>query len=243
MSLIICDKLTKHFDRTPVLEDIDLAVEAGEVVVIVGPSGSGKSTLLRCINALEPLTGGTLEIDGKRLGARGTSARAIRRETGMVFQQFNLFPHMTARENVMIGPRKVRGQSRSEARATADRLLERVGLLEWADQHPKQLSGGQQQRVAIARALAVNPKVMLFDEPTSALDPELRGEVLQVMRDLAAEGMTMLIVTHEMRFAEAAAHRLIFMDHGRIVHDGRPGPMFTDPPSARFREFLGHVKS
>ncbi|SEO71513.1 amino acid ABC transporter ATP-binding protein [Aquisalimonas asiatica] len=243
MSLITCQKLSKHFGDTPVLQDIDLTVEAGEVVVIVGPSGSGKSTLLRCINVLEPLTGGTLEIDGKRLGERGTSARAIRRETGMVFQQFNLFPHMTARENVMLGPRKVRGQSRTEARATADRLLERVGLLQWADQLPGQLSGGQQQRVAIARALAVNPKVMLFDEPTSALDPELRGEVLQAMQDLAAEGMTMLIVTHEMRFAEAAANRLIFMDQGRVVHDGRPGPMFADPPSERFREFLGHVKS
>lgn len=243
MSLINCEKLTKHFGDTPVLQDIDLTVQAGEVVVIVGPSGSGKSTLLRCINVLEPLTGGTLAIDGKRLGERGTSARAIRRETGMVFQQFNLFPHMTARENVMLGPRKVRGQSSTEARATADRLLERVGLLEWADQRPNQLSGGQQQRVAIARALAVNPKVMLFDEPTSALDPELRGEVLQVMQDLAAEGMTMLIVTHEMGFAEAAAHRLIFMDQGRIVHDGRPETMFADPPSERFREFLGHVKS
>ncbi|MFV8835317.1 amino acid ABC transporter ATP-binding protein [Aquisalimonas sp.] len=243
MSLITCQKLTKHFGDTPVLQDIDLTVEAGEVVVIVGPSGSGKSTLLRCINVLEPLTGGTLEIDGKRLGERGTSARAIRRETGMVFQQFNLFPHMTVLENVMLGPRKVRGQSRREARATADQLLQRVGLLDWADQRPGQLSGGQQQRVAIARALAVNPKVMLFDEPTSALDPELRGEVLQVMQDLAAEGMTMLIVTHEMRFAEAAANRLIFMDQGRIVHDGRPGPMFADPPSERFREFLGHVKS
>ncbi|WP_290648041.1 amino acid ABC transporter ATP-binding protein [Aquisalimonas sp.] len=240
--LIRCSKLGKRFGDTPVLEDIDLSVAAGEVVVIVGPSGSGKSTLLRCLNVLEPLSTGTLEVDGKTLGARGTSARAIRRETGMVFQQFNLFPHMTARENVMLGPRKVRGQSAKKARATADRLLERVGLLDWAEHLPRELSGGQQQRVAIARALAVNPKVMLFDEPTSALDPELRGEVLQVMQDLAAEGMTMLIVTHEMRFAEAAAHRLIFMDHGRIVHDGRPEAMFANPPSERFREFLGHVK-
>ena len=242
MSLIHCSKLRKSFGATEVLTDIDLAVEQGEVIVIVGPSGSGKSTLLRCLNVLEPISGGTLEIGGKTLGQRGTSVRAIRRETGMVFQQFNLFPHMTARENVMLGPRKVRGQTRAEARKTADRLLERVGLLEWADQPPRSLSGGQQQRVAIARALAVNPKVMLFDEPTSALDPELRGEVLQVMQDLAGEGMTMLIVTHEMQFAQAAANRLLFMDQGRIVHDGQPDVMFADPPSDRFRDFLGHVK-
>ncbi len=243
MSLIRCRNLGKRFGDTAVLEGIDLTVAAGEVVVLVGPSGSGKSTLLRCLNVLEPLTTGTLEVDGTVLGERGTRPRAIRRETGMVFQQFNLFPHMTARENVMLGPRKVRGESRAQARATADRLLERVGLLEWAEQRPGQLSGGQQQRVAIARALAVNPKVMLFDEPTSALDPELRGEVLQVMQDLAAEGMTMVIVTHEMRFAEAAAHRLLFMDQGRIIHDGDPRRLFSDPPSERFRDFLGHVRT
>lgn len=241
MSLIRCRKLTKQFGNTPVLRDIDLTVEAGEVVVIVGPSGSGKSTLLRCLNVLEPLTSGDLEVDGKRLGERGASAREIRRETGMVFQQFNLFPHMTARENVMLAPRKVRGLSRVEAGRLADDLLARVGLTERAGYLPSELSGGQQQRVAIARALAVNPKVMLFDEPTSALDPELRGEVLAVMKQLAEDGMTMLIVTHEMRFAAEAAHRLIFMDEGRIVHDGNAHQLLEHPPSDRFQDFLGHV--
>ncbi|MEX0730576.1 MAG: glutamine ABC transporter ATP-binding protein GlnQ [Aquisalimonadaceae bacterium] len=242
MSLIHCARLSKHFGETPVLHDIDLTVEAGEVVVIVGPSGSGKSTLLRCLNVLEPLTSGTLEVDGKRLGERGASKRAIRRETGMVFQQFNLFPHMTARENIMLAPRKVRGLSRQQAHKLADELLARVGLSERADHLPSELSGGQQQRVAIARALAVNPKVMLFDEPTSALDPELRGEVLEVMKRLAADGMTMLIVTHEMRFAGEVASRLIFMDHGRIVHDGNPRDLLDHPPSERFADFLGHVR-
>lgn len=240
-SLVSCRKLVKHFGETEVLHDIDLEVDAGEVVVIVGASGSGKSTLLRCINVLEPLTGGELIVDGKRLGERGTSKRAIRQETGMVFQQFNLFPHMTARENVMLGPRKVRGASRREARGIADRLLERVGLADRAGFAPHELSGGQQQRVAIARALAVNPKVMMFDEPTSALDPELRGEVLGVMRELGTEGMTMLVVTHEMRFAADVATRLIFMDGGRIVHDDEPRRLLDAPPSDRFRDFLGDV--
>ncbi|MCC5809946.1 MAG: glutamine ABC transporter ATP-binding protein GlnQ [Ectothiorhodospiraceae bacterium] len=241
--MIECRNLSKHFGDTRVLSDIELDVETGEVVVIVGPSGSGKSTLLRCLNALEPLSGGTLTVGGKQLGARGTSKRELRQETGMVFQQFNLFPHMTARENVMLGPRKVRRQSRRAAGELADRLMERVGLADRSHHYPSELSGGQQQRVAIARALAVNPRVMLFDEPTSALDPELRGEVLQVMKSLAAEGMTMLIVTHEMRFAADVASRLIFMDEGRILHDGDPRTLFEQPPSERFQDFLRHVQS
>ncbi len=241
--LIACRDLSKRFGSTEVLRDINLEVHAGEVVVIVGPSGSGKSTLLRCLNVLEPISSGELEVGGKRLNDRGTRKRDIRRETGMVFQQFNLFPHMTARENVMLGPRKVRGQSRRAAGEQADRLLERVGLADRSHHYPSELSGGQQQRVAIARALAVNPRVMLFDEPTSALDPELRGEVLQVMQDLAADGMTMLIVTHEMRFAADVASRLIFMDEGRILHDGDPKPLFAEPPSDRFRDFLRHVQT
>ena len=241
MSLISCRRLGKSFGHTEVLHDIDLEVEPGEVVVIVGPSGSGKSTLLRCINCLVPITSGELVVGGNRLGDRGTSKRAIRQETGMVFQQFNLFPHMTARQNVMLGPRKVRRVSRERAREIADRLLERVGLADRADFAPAELSGGQQQRVAIARALAVNPKVMMFDEPTSALDPELRGEVLHVMKELGEEGMTMLVVTHEMRFAAEVATRLIFMDDGRIVHDGDPRQLLDAPPSERFRDFLGDV--
>ena len=241
--LIACRNLSKRFGTTEVLRDINLEVHPGEVVVIVGPSGSGKSTLLRCLNVLEPISDGELEVGGKRLGDRGTRKRDIRRETGMVFQQFNLFPHMTARDNVMLGPRKVRGQSRREAGELADRLLNRVGLADRSHHYPSELSGGQQQRVALARALAVNPRVMLFDEPTSALDPELRGEVLQVMQGLAADGMTMLIVTHEMRFAADVASRLIFMDEGRILHDGNPKTLFQDPPSDRFRDFLRHVQS
>ncbi|MCC5858136.1 MAG: glutamine ABC transporter ATP-binding protein GlnQ [Ectothiorhodospiraceae bacterium] len=241
--MITCRKLHKRFGAIEVLRDINLEVHTGEVVVIVGPSGSGKSTLLRCLNVLEPISGGELEVGGKRLGDRRTRKRDIRRETGMVFQQFNLFPHMTARENVMLGPRKVRRQSRREAAALADRLLDRVGLADRSHHYPSELSGGQQQRVAIARALAVNPRVMLFDEPTSALDPELRGEVLQVMQGLAAEGMTMLIVTHEMRFAADVASRLIFMDEGRILHDGDPKVLFESPPSDRFRDFLRHVQT
>ncbi len=241
--LIACRNLSKRFGTTEVLRDINLEVHPGEVVVIVGPSGSGKSTLLRCLNVLEPISDGELEVGGKRPGDRGTRKRDIRRETGMVFQQFNLFPHMTARDNVMLGPRKVRGQSRREAGELADRLLNRVGLADRSHHYPSELSGGQQQRVAIARALAVNPRVMLFDEPTSALDPELRGEVLQVMQGLAADGMTMLIVTHEMRFAADVASRLIFMDEGRILHDGNPKTLFQDPPSDRFRDFLRHVQS
>ncbi|MBA1147095.1 glutamine ABC transporter ATP-binding protein GlnQ [Ectothiorhodospiraceae bacterium WFHF3C12] len=240
--MIECRQMTKRFGDHTVLDRIDLTVDAGEVVVIVGASGSGKSTFLRCVNMLERIDEGDLLVDGKSVRQRSTNVRTLRLEAGMVFQQFNLFPHMTARQNVMLGPRKARGYSRAKAGEIADRLLERVGLVDRAGYFPDALSGGQQQRVAIARALAINPKLMMFDEPTSALDPELRGEVLEVMRGLAEEGMTMLIVTHEVHFALEAATRLLFMDDAHIVHDGDPREMFENPPSERFRDFLRHVR-
>ena len=217
--------VSKHFGPTQVLHNIDLNIAQGEVVVIIGPSGSGKSTLLRCINKLEEITSGDL----------------IRQEAGMVFQQFYLFPHLTALENVMFGPLRVRGANKEEAEKLARELLAKVGLAERAHHYPSELSGGQQQRVAIARALAVKPKMMLFDEPTSALDPELRHEVLKVMQDLAEEGMTMVIVTHEIGFAEKVASRLIFIDKGRIAEDGNPQVLIKNPPSQRLQEFLQHV--
>lgn len=243
MSLIRCDKLCKAFGGTPVLKDVDLCVQSGEIVVLTGRSGSGKSTLLRCLNALDVPDSGTLEIAGRKLGRGQRSRQALRRETGMVFQQFKLFPQMTARENVMLGPRKVLGLSRRESRGVADRLLQRVGLEAESSKRPAELSGGQQQRVAIARALAVNPRIMLFDEPTSALDPELRGEVLRVMQDLADDGMTMLVVTHELRFAEKVGTRLLFLDQGRILHDGEPSRLLREPPSERLRSFIGSIYS
>ncbi len=243
MSLIRCDKLCKSFAGTPVLKDVDLCVQGGEIVVLTGRSGSGKSTLLRCLNALDVPDSGTLEIAGHKLGRGQRSRQALRRETGMVFQQFKLFPQMTARDNVMLGPRKVLGLSRKESQAVADRLLRRVGLETESGKLPAELSGGQQQRVAIARALAVNPRIMLFDEPTSALDPELRGEVLRVMQDLAEDGMTMLVVTHELRFAEKVGTRLLFLDQGRILHDGEPSRLLREPPSERLRSFIGSIYS
>ena len=234
--------VTKRFGKTVVLEKVDLQIGQGEVVVLIGPSGSGKSTLLRCINALEQIDGGDLRVDG--LSVRGTKAqvREIRQEAGMVFQQFNLFPQMTALENVAFGPRQVRGTSRTEAEGQARELLAKVGLAERAGHYPSELSGGQQQRVAIARALAVRPKLMLFDEPTSALDPELRQEVLRVMQALAEEGMTMVVVTHEMAFARKVGTRLIFMEHGHITVDGPPAELLDNPPNQRLREFLQHVE-
>ena len=233
--------VSKHFGPTKVLHDIDLKINKGEVVVIIGPSGSGKSTLLRCINKLEEITSGDLIVDGLKVNDPKVDERLIRQEAGMVFQQFYLFPHLTALENVMFGPQRVRGASKAAAETLAKELLAKVGLAERAHHYPSELSGGQQQRVAIARALAVKPKMMLFDEPTSALDPELRHEVLKVMQDLAEEGMTMVIVTHEIGFAEKVASRLIFIDKGRIAEDGDPQVLVKNPPSPRLREFLQHV--
>jgi len=233
--------VSKHFGKTQVLHDIDLQISQGEVVVIIGPSGSGKSTLLRCINKLEEITSGDLIVDGLKVNDPKVDERLIRQEAGMVFQQFYLFPHMTALENVAFGPIRVRGAKKEEANKLAKELLAKVGLSERAHHYPSELSGGQQQREAIARALAVKPKLMLFDEPTSALDPELRHEVLTVMKQLAEEGMTMVIVTHEVGFAEKVASRLIFIDKGRIAEDGKPADLVNNPPSERLREFLQHV--
>ena len=233
--------VSKHFGQTQVLHNIDLNITAGEVVVIIGPSGSGKSTLLRCINKLEEITSGDLIVDGLKVNDPKVDDRLIRQEAGMVFQQFYLFPQMTALENVAFGPVRVRGMSKADADILAKELLDKVGLADRANHYPSELSGGQQQRVAIARALAVKPKMMLFDEPTSALDPELRHEVLKVMQDLAEEGMTMVIVTHEVSFAAKVASRLIFIDKGRIAEDGDPQLLIDNPPSHRLREFLQHV--
>jgi glutamate transport system ATP-binding protein len=224
-----------------VLKDINLEVDAGQVVVVLGPSGSGKSTLCRTINRLEPIDSGEIEVDGRALPAEGKALAGLRADVGMVFQSFNLFAHKTILENVMLAPLKVRKQSKAEAEQNALRLLERVGIANQKDKYPAQLSGGQQQRVAIARALAMNPKVMLFDEPTSALDPEMVQEVLDVMTTLAKEGMTMLVVTHEMGFARRAAHRVVFMADGEIVEDATPDDFFTNPRSDRAKDFLGKI--
>jgi ABC-type polar amino acid transport system ATPase subunit len=240
--------LNKSFGRLKVLRDVDLVVPPGEVVVIIGPSGSGKSTLLRCVSQLERFESGAIEVDGVpiTIGTHEPHGRAVdreraaamRREIGMVFQQFNLFPHMTALQNVALAPRIVRGASGDEAERTGRELLAKVGLAEKVDEHPSRLSGGQQQRVAIARALAMRPEIMLFDEVTSALDPELVGEVLRVMRQLAEEGMTMLVVTHEMGFAQEVGDRVVFMDQGSIVEMGDPRRIFANPEQERTRAFL-----
>ncbi|MBP2473693.1 glutamate transport system ATP-binding protein [Crossiella equi] len=231
----------KFFGPLHVLKNIDLEVPKGQVVVVLGPSGSGKSTLCRAINRLEPINSGVIEIDGKALPAEGKALAALRADVGMVFQQFNLFAHKTILENVMLAPVKVRKVGKADAEKRAMELLERVGIANQADKHPAQLSGGQQQRVAIARALAMRPKVMLFDEPTSALDPEMVQEVLDVMTTLAKEGMTMLVVTHEMGFARKAADRVIFMADGEVVEDSTPEDFFTNPRSDRAKDFLGKI--
>jgi len=234
--------LSKTFDRTiHAVRDMDLDVAEGEVLVIVGPSGSGKSTVLRCINLLEVPTTGTVTVDGFELTDASTDIDHVRAEVGMVFQQFNLFPHLTVIQNITLAQRKVRNRSRSEAIDMARRQLIRVGIPEKADAYPRQLSGGQQQRVAIARALAMEPRVMLFDEPTSALDPEMVKEVLDVMLELASEGMTMVVVTHEMGFARAAADRLLFIDEGEVVEVGPPEEVFANPTQDRTRAFFDKI--
>ena len=232
--------LKKSFGEVEVLKGIDLSIDAREVVVIIGPSGSGKSTLLRCMNYLEQPTAGLVTVDGIPLDGEA-HINKVREEVGMVFQRFNLLPHMTVLENIMLAPMKVKKVTKDEAEKTAKELLARVGLSEKADSYPPQLSGGQQQRVAIARALAMHPKVMLFDEPTSALDPEMVGEVLDVMRSLAKEGMTMVIVTHEMGFAREVGDRLLFVDEGRIIEQGEPKEVFEHPKEERTRSFLSKV--
>jgi general L-amino acid transport system ATP-binding protein len=239
--IIICRDVHKWFGQHHVLRGIDLSVKAGEVLVIFGPSGSGKSTFIRTINRLEEHQRGQIIVDGIELTNDIRNIAAIRSEIGMVFQQFNLFPHLTALENVTLGPIKVRRASRKQAADAAMDLLRRVGIPEQAHKHPAQLSGGQQQRVAIARALAMQPKIMLFDEPTSALDPEMINEVLEVMRELAVSGMTMLCVTHEMGFARAVADRMVFIDEGLIVEQGPPSQIFGSPEHDRTKQFLSQI--
>ncbi|MGH3914737.1 MAG: amino acid ABC transporter ATP-binding protein [Pseudonocardiaceae bacterium] len=233
--------VNKHFGSLHVLRDIDLEVARGEVVVVLGPSGSGKSTLCRTINRLEPIDEGSIEVDGSPLPAEGRALARLRADVGMVFQQFNLFAHKTIAENVMLGPVKVRRSGKREAHEATMALLQRVGISDQADKYPAQLSGGQQQRAAIARALAMQPKVMLFDEPTSALDPEMVQEVLDVMTSLAREGMTMLVITHEMGFARRAAHRVVFMSEGEIIEDSVPDQFFTAPRTERAKDFLSKI--
>ena len=231
----------KHYGALHVLQGITLTVQEREVIVIIGPSGSGKSTLIRTVNRLEPIESGTLTVNGIHVDARDVDVNALRREVGMVFQSFNLFPHLTVLENVMLAPTRVRKVTPAVAKEKAMSLLEKVGIPEKAGAHPAQLSGGQQQRVAIARALAMDPKVMLFDEPTSALDAEMIREVLDVMRQLAREGMTMLVVSHELGFAREAANRVLFMDGGRIIEDAPPAEFFAAPKEERARQFLSKV--
>lgn len=231
----------KYFDDYHALRDIDLEIPQGQVVVILGPSGSGKSTLCRTINRLETIEDGAIYINGEILPAEGKELAKLRSEVGMVFQSFNLFPHLTVRKNVTLGPTKVLKKDKDKANAQADKLLDRVGIANQADKYPAQLSGGQQQRVAIARALAMEPKVMLFDEPTSALDPEMVNEVLDVMADLAKSGMTMLCVTHEMGFARKVADRILFMADGAILEDTDPESFFTNPQTDRAKDFLGKI--
>ncbi len=239
--LVVMEKVNKHFGDLHVLRDIDLTVAKGEVVVVIGPSGSGKSTLCRCINRLEPIGSGTITIDGVPLPEEGKALARLRADVGMVFQSFNLFAHKTILQNVMLGPIKVRKLSKADARERAMKLLQRVGIAEKADSYPAELSGGQQQRAAIARALAMGPKLMLFDEPTSALDPEMIKEVLDVMIELAAEGTTMVVVTHEMGFARSAARRVAFMDGGRIVELASPERFFDHPETDRAKDFLSKI--
>ena len=233
--------LHKSFGDTEVLKGIDQQIKKGEVVVVIGPSGSGKSTFLRCLNRLEEPTGGEVIFEGRNICDKGADINLLRQKMGMVFQQFNLFNHLTILENITIGPKLVKNSSDEEARAQAMKLLERVGLADKANEYPSRLSGGQKQRIAIVRALAMNPDVMLFDEPTSALDPEMVGEVLAVMRDLADSGMTMVVVTHEMGFAQKVGIRVLFMDEGKVLEQGTPQQIFTAPQHPRTQDFLSKV--
>lgn len=239
--MIELTKISKTFGTNEVLKDVSLKIEYGEVVVVIGPSGSGKSTMLRCINKLEHIDKGEVYIDGEPLTNKPAHIRKMRRNLGMVFQQFNLFPHLTVYDNIALGPRFVLKLKKKELDKTVDSLLEKVGLLDKKMSFPSQLSGGQQQRIAIARSLAMNPKCILFDEPTSALDPELIGEVLTVIKTLAKEGMTMVIVTHEMNFAKEMADRVVVMADGRIIEEGPPEEIFTSPKEARTKSFLKSV--
>jgi len=232
---------TKYFDKVLALRNVNITVRTGEVVLVIGPSGSGKSTLLRCVNRLENLNKGKIWIDEDEVTKPKADIRKIREEVGMVFQSFNLFPHLTALQNITLAPRIVKKNPEKQAREKARALLNRVGLIEKADSYPGQLSGGQQQRVAIARALAMDPRVMLFDEPTSALDPEMIKEVLDVMLDLAREGMTMLVVSHEMGFAKAAANKVVFMDNGEVIESADPETLFNRPQKERTKRFLAHI--
>ena len=239
--LVVLSGVNKHFGSLHVLQDIDLTIHKGEVVVVLGPSGSGKSTLCRAINRLEPIGSGTITIDGVPLPDEGRALANLRADVGMVFQSFNLFAHKTVLDNITLGPTKVRKIGSADAKKRGMEVLERVGVANQANKYPAQLSGGQQQRVAIARALAMDPSVMLFDEPTSALDPEMVNEVLDVMVGLAEQGMTMIVVTHEMGFARKAAHRVVFMADGQIVEQNTPDAFFTNPQSARARDFLSKI--
>lgn len=239
--MIITKNLQKSFHGNQILKGIDIHIEQGEKVVIVGPSGSGKSTFLRCLNLLETTTGGEVWFEGNNITSKESNINKLRQKMGMVFQQFNLFPHLTVKENITLGPIKLGLMSKEEADKKAEELLVRVGLPDKAEQYPKQLSGGQKQRIAIARALAMNPEVMLFDEPTSALDPEMVGEVLTLMKELADERMTMVVVTHEMGFAREVATRIIFMDEGEIKEENTPAEFFANPKDERLKEFLSKV--
>ena len=239
--MISVKNLEKKFEGVDVLKGVSVEIEKGDVICVIGPSGSGKSTFLRCLNMLEKPNGGTIVFDGAELTDKKTDLNRHRQKMGMVFQQFNLFPHMTIMKNLTIGPMKLLGKSKEEAEKKAQELLDRVGLGDRAESYPKQLSGGQKQRVAIVRALCMEPEVMLFDEPTSALDPEMVGEVLEVMKELAREGMTMVCVTHEMGFAREVANRVIFIDEGKIAEEAAPAEFFSNPKSARLRDFLSKV--
>jgi glutamate transport system ATP-binding protein len=240
-ALVQLEQVNKHFGSLHALRDIDLSIEEGEVVVVIGPSGSGKSTLCRVINRLEPIDSGRVVFEGKPIPEEGRELARVRADIGMVFQAFNLFAHRTILDNVTLGPIKARKIPKARAREEAHELLRRVGIDDKADRYPADLSGGQQQRAAIARALAMEPKLMLFDEPTSALDPEMIKEVLDVMRELAAEGTTMLVVSHEMGFARSAANRVVFMDHGQILESGTPERFFSAPTTERARDFLSKI--